>query len=110
MWAQRPAVFPEREGARMGQRLDRPGMGFTPKKKFAWKSALFALASLATLALTAGARYKPHSIHRNAPTPSVYAVYAMPEAPPSSCRRGLGVVVSLRHFTPKRSAFRAGLS
>jgi anti-sigma-K factor RskA len=30
------------------------------KPKFSWKSALFSLASLATLALAAGARYKPH--------------------------------------------------
>jgi hypothetical protein len=37
----------------------RIGMSFKPKK-FAWKSALFSLASLATLVLAAGARYKPN--------------------------------------------------
>jgi len=30
------------------------------KPKFSWKPALFSLASLATLVLAAGARYKPH--------------------------------------------------
>jgi hypothetical protein len=34
-------------------------MSWKPKK-FSWKATLFTLASLATLALAAGARYKPN--------------------------------------------------
>jgi len=34
-------------------------MGWKPRK-FSWKATLFSLASLAMLALAAGARYKPH--------------------------------------------------
>jgi hypothetical protein len=33
--------------------------GFKPQK-FNWRAMLFSLASLAMLALAAGARYKPH--------------------------------------------------
>ena len=35
-------------------------MSFKPKMKINWMSALYSLATLATLALAAGARYKPH--------------------------------------------------
>jgi hypothetical protein len=34
-------------------------MSWKPSKKFAWRPMLFSLATLATIALAAGARYKP---------------------------------------------------